>query len=78
VRADPQADAARLLAALPSVEAVAGANGLLDVVVDTAQAAAINRMLVQAGVAVSEIYAQTASLEDVFLELTTTDGGAGS
>ncbi len=78
VRAEPRTEAARLLAALPSVEAVAGENGLLEVVVDTAEAAAINRMLVQAGVAVSEIYAQTASLEDVFLELTTTNGGAGS
>ena len=30
-------------------------------------------MLVQAGIAVSEIYPQTASLEDVFLELTGDD-----
>jgi ABC-2 type transport system ATP-binding protein len=78
VRAHPQAEAARLLTALPDVEAVTGEDGVLDVVVDTAQAAAINRMLVQAGVAVSEIFAQTASLEDVFLELTTTEAGAPS
>ena len=30
----------------------------------------INRVLVEAGIAVSELYAQKASLEDVFLELT--------
>ena len=75
VRAEPQAEAARLLGALPEVEAVTRNDGLLEVAVDTAQAAAINRALVHAGVAVSEIYAQTASLEDVFLELTTKDAG---
>jgi ABC-2 type transport system ATP-binding protein len=78
VRAEPQPEAARLIEAIAQVEAVTSHDGLLDVVVDTAQAAAINRTLVQAGVAVSEIYAQTASLEDVFLELTTTTGGAPS
>jgi ABC-2 type transport system ATP-binding protein len=72
VRAEPQAEAVRLIEALPDVEAVVRVDGLLEVVVDTAQAAAINRRLVQAGVAVSEIYAQTASLEDVFLQLTAT------
>jgi hypothetical protein len=52
------------------VEAVTTVDGRLDVTVDTAQAPAINRALVQAGIAVSELYAQKASLEDVFLELT--------
>ena len=70
VRAEPQAKAARLIGELTGVEAVSSHDGLLEVVVDTAQAAAINRMLVHAGVAVSAIYAQTASLEDVFLKLT--------
>jgi ABC-type multidrug transport system ATPase subunit len=78
VRAEPRTEAARLIGALPGVEAVTGEDGLLAVVVDTAQAAAINRMLVQAGVAVSAIYPHTASLEDVFLELTTTNGGPRS
>jgi ABC-2 type transport system ATP-binding protein len=79
VRAQPQPEAARLIEAIAQVEAVTSRDGLLEVVVDTAQAAAINRTLVQAGVAVSEIFAQTASLEDVFLELTNhTDGGARS
>jgi len=75
VRAEPQAAARRLIAALPEVEAVTTRAGLLEIAVDPAHAAAINRALVHAGVAVSEIYAQTASLEDVFLELTTNDGG---
>ena len=71
VRAEPLADAAHLVGELSGVEAVTTVDGRLDVTVDTAQASAINRALVQAGIAVSEIYAQKASLEDVFLELTT-------
>jgi len=70
VRAEPLPEAARLVAALPGVEAVTSAGGLLDVTVDTARAPAINRVLVEAGVAVSELYLQKTSLEDVFLELT--------
>jgi ABC-type multidrug transport system ATPase subunit len=71
VRAEPQAEAARVIGALPDVDAVTSVDGLLDVTVDTTRAAAINRALVDAGIAVSELYAQKASLEDVFLELTT-------
>jgi ABC-type multidrug transport system ATPase subunit len=71
VRAEPLADAARLVGELSGVEAVTTVDGRLDVTVDTAQAAAINRALVQAGIAVSELYVEKASLEDVFLELTT-------
>jgi hypothetical protein len=43
---------------------------MLDVTVDVAHAAAINRALVEAGIAVSELSAHKPSLEDVFLELT--------
>jgi ABC-type multidrug transport system ATPase subunit len=71
VRAEPLAEAARLVGGMPGVEAVTAADGRLDVIGDTAQAPAINRALVEAGIAVSELYAETASLEDVFLELTT-------
>jgi ABC-type multidrug transport system ATPase subunit len=71
VRAQPQAEAARLIGGLPDVDAVTSVDGVIDVTVDTARAAAINRALVEAGIAVSELYAQKASLEDVFLELTT-------
>ena len=52
------------------MDQVTTADGVIDVAVDTAQAPAINRALVEAGIAVSELYAQQASLEDVFLELT--------
>jgi ABC-2 type transport system ATP-binding protein len=71
VRAEPQAEAARLIGGLPDVDAVTSVDGVIDVTVDTARAPAINRALVEAGIAVSELYAQKASLEDVFLELTT-------
>jgi ABC-type multidrug transport system ATPase subunit len=70
VRAEPQAEAAQLIRALPDVDDVKTVDGLLEVAVDTSQAPTINRALVGAGIAVSELYAQQASLEDVFLELT--------
>jgi ABC-type multidrug transport system ATPase subunit len=73
VRAEPVSEAARLIDALPDVDHVTRVDGLLDVAVDTARAPAINRMLVDAGVAVSELYPQKTSLEDVFLELTTSE-----
>ena len=75
VRAEPLSEAARLVGSLAGVEAVASTDGLLEVTVDTAQAPAINRALVEAGIAVSELYAEKASLEDVFLELTANGGG---
>jgi len=70
VRAEPLAEAARLIDALPNVDEVTRVDGLLEVAVDTSEAPAINRVLVEAGIAVSELYAEKASLEDVFLELT--------
>jgi ABC-type multidrug transport system ATPase subunit len=70
VRAEPLPDAARIVGALPGVEAVTTVDGHLDVTADAALAAAINRELVEAGIAVSELYGRRASLEDVFLELT--------
>ncbi len=74
LRAEPLDDAARIVAAQPGVDTVAAAGGALDVGVDPARAAAINRALVEAGIAVCELHPHTASLEDVFLELTA-DGG---
>jgi ABC-type multidrug transport system ATPase subunit len=70
VRGAPIEDAERLLAARADVERVTRVDGLLDVTVDPARAPDITRVLVGAGIAVSEIYTQKASLEDVFLELT--------
>jgi ABC-type multidrug transport system ATPase subunit len=74
VRAEPRAEAARLIRALPDVDEVTSVDGVLDVTVDSSRAPAINRLLVEADIAVSELYAQQASLEDVFLELTRSGG----
>jgi ABC-2 type transport system ATP-binding protein len=73
VRAEPLAEADRLIGALPDVEDVSRVDGLLEVAVDPARAATINGMLVEAGIRVSELYAQKASLENVFLELTASE-----
>jgi ABC-2 type transport system ATP-binding protein len=62
VRVRHPEDAARVLGPLDDVELV---DGHFD-----DRAAEINRMLVDAGVAVSELSRNQASLEDVFLELT--------
>jgi ABC-type multidrug transport system ATPase subunit len=75
VRAQPLSEAARLVGSLSGVEAVSSVDGLLDVTVDIARAPDINRMLVEAGIAVSALYPQKASLEDVFLELTANGRG---
>jgi ABC-type multidrug transport system ATPase subunit len=74
VRAEPVAEAARLLEDLPEVGGLNRVDGLLELSVDTARAPAINRALVEAGIAVSELYPARASLEDVFLELTANGG----
>jgi hypothetical protein len=55
---------------LPEVESVATVDGALRVTTDLAAAPVINRVLVNAGIAVSELVADRASLEEVFLELT--------
>jgi ABC-2 type transport system ATP-binding protein len=65
VRAEPLDAAARVLGGLDGIELV---DGEVD-----ARAAQINRMLVEAGIAVSELSRSQASLEDVFLELTGDD-----
>jgi ABC-2 type transport system ATP-binding protein len=70
VHAEPRALARRVLAALAPVERVAADDGGFLVTAEPAAAAAINRALVQAGVAVSELSPERASLERVFLELT--------
>jgi ABC-type multidrug transport system ATPase subunit len=74
VRAEPLADAHRLIRALPGVEDVTRQDGLLEVAVEPGRAPAINRALVEAGVAVSELYVEKTSLENVFLELTGNGG----
>ncbi|MGH2583736.1 MAG: ATP-binding cassette domain-containing protein, partial [Dehalococcoidia bacterium] len=70
VRAEPLTQAERLVASLPGVDRVAVVDGVLRVETDPAGAATINRALVCAGVAVSELSVERASLEEVFLALT--------
>jgi ABC-type multidrug transport system ATPase subunit len=70
VRAEPLALAQRVLAALAPVERVAVSDGGLLLTAEPTAAARINRALVEAGIAVSELRQERASLEQVFLELT--------
>ncbi len=70
VRAEPLDDARRLLASQAGVERVTIVDGALRVETDRVQTAAINRALVEAGVAVSELHWERPPLEAVFLELT--------
>ena len=70
LRAQPLEQAERVVAGLRGVEQVARVNGGLRLAADRAAAAAINRALVEAGVAVSELRPERASLERAFLELT--------
>ena len=76
LRAEPLDAAARLLEGLAGVGSVTRVDGRLDVQVDPARASALNRVLVEADVAVSELTPQQTSLEDVFLALTAS-GEAG-
>jgi ABC-2 type transport system ATP-binding protein len=70
VRAEPLEAAVRVAATLAPVEQVAVEDGGLLIRADTGAAAAINRALVEGGIAVSELHTERASLEKVFLELT--------
>jgi ABC-2 type transport system ATP-binding protein len=70
VRAEPVEAAARLLQELIAVEDVTRVDGGLRVAADPEAAPSINRALVEAGIAVSELRPDRASLESVFLELT--------
>jgi ABC-type multidrug transport system ATPase subunit len=70
VRAEPLEQAGRVVEGLPGVAAVATGDGALRVTADSSAAPAIVRALVGAGVAVTELRPERASLEDVFLNLT--------
>jgi hypothetical protein len=59
-----------LIEELAEVEAVVSVGGALRVTTDPLGAPAINQRLVEAGIAVSELGPDRASLEEVFLELT--------
>jgi ABC-2 type transport system ATP-binding protein len=70
LRAEPLGEAERLLGSLRGVQEVARDDGGLRIAAEPAAASTINRALVEAGIAVSELRPDRASLEKVFLELT--------
>jgi ABC-type multidrug transport system ATPase subunit len=70
VTAEPLDRARRLVEEHSAVRAVATVDGGLRVKADPAAAPAINHLLVSAGIAVSELSPDRASLEEVFLALT--------
>jgi ABC-type multidrug transport system ATPase subunit len=70
VRAEPLEKAERVVSELQAVEQVSRVDGGLRIAADPAAAAGINRMLVEAGIAVGELRHERVSLEKVFLELT--------
>jgi len=74
VRATPLDDAWQAVHHLPGVTGARLVDDAIQLVTDPANAAEINRALVQAGLAVSELRPSTHSLEQVFFELT--DGAA--
>ena len=73
VRADPVERAVRVVEGLPEVAGVRIRDGALLIAADPSSAAAINRSLMEADVAVSELRSERASLEEVFLALTRDD-----
>jgi ABC-2 type transport system ATP-binding protein len=76
VRADPAETAMNVLASVAGADNVRrAASGAFNVKVDLKRTAEINRMLVQAGVDVTELTASERSLEDVFMELTGSQAG---
>jgi ABC-2 type transport system ATP-binding protein len=70
VRADPLASARERAERLFGSEHVSVVDGTLRLDTDPGEAARINRELVLAGIAVSEVREVERSLEDVFLEMT--------
>jgi ABC-type multidrug transport system ATPase subunit len=75
VRAAPAPQAHEILTRLLGAAAVTQRDGLFSLKADPARAAEINRALVTGNVDVSELTAGQRSLEDVFIELTGTEGG---
>jgi ABC-type multidrug transport system ATPase subunit len=76
VRGTPEETARTVLVAEAGAENVSAlGEGLFSLKVDLQRTAEINQHLVQAGVAVTELHAGERSLEDIFMELTGTEGG---
>jgi ABC-type multidrug transport system ATPase subunit len=76
VRGTPEPTAKAILVELAGAGKVTDmGNATFSLAVDLQRTAEINQRLVQAGVAVTELHADERSLEDVFMELTGTEGG---
>jgi len=75
VRAAPVSQAQMILTRMLGADAVIQRDGAFRLRVDAGRAAEVNRELVTAGVEVSELVSGQRSLEDVFIELTGSEGG---
>ena len=75
IRAQPADRALNVLTEACGAENVKNENGAFSLSVDLGRTAELNRLLVQAGVDVTELRESERSLEDVFMELTGTEGG---
>ena len=75
VRAAPVSQAQMVLTRMLGADAVIQRDGAFRLRVDAGRAAEVNRELVTAGVEVSELVSGQRSLEDVFIELTGSEGG---
>jgi ABC-2 type transport system ATP-binding protein len=75
VRAEPIPQAQEILARMLGAGAISQRDGVFSLRVDAARAAEVNRALVTGGVEVSELVSGQRSLEDVFIELTGSEGG---
>ncbi|MBA2277171.1 MAG: ABC transporter ATP-binding protein [Chloroflexia bacterium] len=78
LRAEPLGDARRIVSDLSGVDGVEVVGTTLRIAVDPAHAACINRTLVEAGIAVSELAREQASLESIFFELTNHEQNGGT
>jgi ABC-2 type transport system ATP-binding protein len=70
LRAEPLDEAVRLVGSLRGIQGVTRADDALRVAAGAVATHEINRALVEAGIAVSELRPERASLEEVFFELT--------
>ena len=75
IRASPAEEARKVLESVAGSPNVTVQDGAFRLNVDLARTAQINRLLVEAGVAVTELRTAERSLEEVFMELTGTEGG---
>ncbi|MGH2542928.1 MAG: ATP-binding cassette domain-containing protein, partial [Ardenticatenaceae bacterium] len=78
VRAHPIDEAQRVLSGVRGVAGVQVVEDTLRIAAAPTEAARINRELINAGIALSELYPERASLESIFLELTNTKNGGNS